>query len=267
MIPAIPGFAGDLRDDAATGTRAIMDYQYKSICRGEHSIFGQIKKEGVDPTRESRWSPFLPCSFLTPETEHIFVFNLRAYDRLNKTPALIEQEKKSGVRYQDLQRAEAEEIMGSALHGTQSERQDSDAQLGQSATNENHEKREEMTDYKRRFEEARGEIKVDDPVTSADSIAEDAMMNGGTVSEEPWEGEPEDEKDNFVQEELYIHAKLLIVDDKTVICGSSNLNDRVSRASCPVPTLPSQLTRRSHKVATRVPRLGTFHRHGGHQHP
>jgi phospholipase D1/2 len=31
MIPAIPGFAGDLRDDAATGTRAIMDYQYKSI--------------------------------------------------------------------------------------------------------------------------------------------------------------------------------------------------------------------------------------------
>lgn len=49
VIPAIPGFAGDLRDNAATGTRAIMDYQYKSICRGEHSIFGQIEKEGVDP--------------------------------------------------------------------------------------------------------------------------------------------------------------------------------------------------------------------------
>lgn len=27
LIPAIPGFAGDLREDAATGTRAIMDYQ------------------------------------------------------------------------------------------------------------------------------------------------------------------------------------------------------------------------------------------------
>jgi phospholipase D1/2 len=29
-----------------------------------------------------------------------------------------------------------------------------------------------------------------------------------------------------VQEELYIHGKLMIVDDKTVICGSANLNDR-----------------------------------------
>lgn len=53
MIPAIPGFAGDLRQNEATGTRAIMDYQYKSICRGENSIFGQIQAQGVDPTRKS----------------------------------------------------------------------------------------------------------------------------------------------------------------------------------------------------------------------
>lgn len=51
IIPAIPGFAGDLRDTEAAGTRAIMDYQYKSICRGEHSIMRQIEAavEGVDP--------------------------------------------------------------------------------------------------------------------------------------------------------------------------------------------------------------------------
>lgn len=53
VIPAIPGFAGDLRQNEATGTRAIMDYQYKSINRGEHSIFGQIAAQGVDPTSES----------------------------------------------------------------------------------------------------------------------------------------------------------------------------------------------------------------------
>lgn len=59
VIPAIPGFAGDLRDNAALGTRAIMDYQYKSICRGEHSIFGQIEKEGIDPRGKfSVWSFF-----------------------------------------------------------------------------------------------------------------------------------------------------------------------------------------------------------------
>ena len=49
VIPAIPGFAGDLRQNAAMGTRAIMDYQYKSILRGEHSIFGQIAAQGVNP--------------------------------------------------------------------------------------------------------------------------------------------------------------------------------------------------------------------------
>ena len=52
VIPAIPGFAGDLRSDAANGTRAVMDYQYKSINRGENSIMGQIAKEGVDPKSE-----------------------------------------------------------------------------------------------------------------------------------------------------------------------------------------------------------------------
>ena len=68
---------------------------------------------------------------------------------------------------------------------------------------------------------------TEDPIMSADSIAEDAMARGGTVSEEYWDGvDPEGEKENFVQEELYIHAKLLIADDKVVICGSSNINDR-----------------------------------------
>ena len=49
VIPAIPGFAGDLRQDAAAGTRAIMDYQYRSILRGEHSIMEQIAAQGVNP--------------------------------------------------------------------------------------------------------------------------------------------------------------------------------------------------------------------------
>nr|CAG8433336.1 7954_t:CDS:10 [Entrophospora candida] len=35
-----------------------------------------------------------------------------------------------------------------------------------------------------------------------------------------------DETRTFVTEELYIHSKLLIADDRIVICGSANLNDR-----------------------------------------
>lgn len=33
-----------------------MDYQYKSICRGEHSIMGQIEKAGVDAKRKSSFT-------------------------------------------------------------------------------------------------------------------------------------------------------------------------------------------------------------------
>ena len=212
IIPAIPGFAGDLRDDAAIGTRAIMDYQYKSIHRGENSIKGQIAKAGFNPD------------------EYIFVFNLRAYDRINKTPKLIQQEKDSGVSYQELQRAEAEEIMGEGIHGHPDERKDREAQHpGPSGPNED--ERHNIIDRKRRFEAARKDLDVEDPVTSADSIAEDALARGGLVSEEHWEGTPEEEVPNFVQEELYIHAKLLIVDDRIVICGSSNLNDRSQMGS------------------------------------
>ncbi|ETN43769.1 uncharacterized protein HMPREF1541_11093 [Cyphellophora europaea CBS 101466] len=210
IIPAIPGFAGDLRDDAAIGTRAIMDYQYKSISRGEHSIMGQIKAAGFDPT------------------QYIFVFNLRAFDRINKTPGLIQQEKDSGVTYQELQRAEAEEIMGSGIHGFEGEDEEDgrDKKNHNRDTRINDEERQKIIDRKRRFEAARKNVDAEDPIHSADSVAEDLMARGGLVSEEPWEGEPEDEKQHFVQEELYIHAKLLIVDDRTVICGSSNLNDR-----------------------------------------
>lgn len=201
LIPAIPGFAGDLRDDAAMGTRAIMDYQYKSIHRGEHSIFAQIEAQGVDPRK------------------HVFLFNLRSYDRLNKTTAVTRQEEKSGVKYQEVQRAAAEEIMGEGVHNT----------TGTKIDNSGNEAKERAIDQKRTFEAQREEAGLgDETSTTEDSIASTAMLNGGKVSEQSWEGDLDDEKMNFVQEELYIHGKLCIVDDRIVICGSSNINDRVS---------------------------------------
>ncbi|KAL2159472.1 hypothetical protein VTH06DRAFT_2477 [Thermothelomyces fergusii] len=217
LIPAVPGFAGDLREDAAIGTRAIMDYQYKSICRGEHSIFGQIEKEGVDPTR------------------YIFFFNLRSYDRLNRTSAVKKREEESGVKYRDVQRAHAEEVMGEGIRGTidshpgrdshKSERRERGSQPGtvhgQLRDNPDEER---WPDARRRFEDAAdGEKSEADQIAS---VAGYAMAGQGPVSEVPWDGEEEDEVNHWIQEELYIHAKLLIIDDRVVVCGSSNLNDR-----------------------------------------
>ncbi|EGP83846.1 uncharacterized protein MYCGRDRAFT_48706, partial [Zymoseptoria tritici IPO323] len=199
MMPAIPGFAGDLRDNAAAGTRAIMDYQYKSISRGDHSIYGRIKAAGFDPTK------------------YIFVFNLRSYDRLNKTPALQRQEEKSGINYQEVQRAQAEEVMSDAVHGSEAH------EGGASAGNPNEDPKV-LAEKKEKFEAEREYEQEGEH--SNDSIAHNAMLNGKKPSEEPYVGRDENGKRNFVQEELYIHGKLLIVDDRIAICGSSNINDR-----------------------------------------
>lgn len=190
LIPAIPGFAGDLREDAATGTRAIMDYQYKSICRGKDSIFGQVEAQGVDPKK------------------HIFLFNLRSYDRLNYNRTLKEHEEKSGMKYVDLQNAEVEELEAPLDNGDEA--------------------RQRAADMRRRFTSDEAAVAQGDQggIIDPDSIADDAMLTDKKPSTEEWEGEAEEEKEHFFQEELYIHAKICIIDDRYVICGSSNINDR-----------------------------------------
>lgn len=191
VIPAIPGFPGDLRESAATGTRAIIDYQYKSICRGEHSIMSQIAAAGVDPKK------------------HIFFFNLRIYDRLHKSKSLEDKEKATGVEYTDIQRAQAAEVMGEegvtggrGWDDTSSESSiDSDggAEYGR-----------QLKQRKEKFEKT-GEgkkKKKNGDSKEHDSIAADAMLGKRDVHDEEWDGDEENERQNFVNEELYVHAKV-----------------------------------------------------------
>ncbi|KAI9669280.1 MAG: hypothetical protein M1831_000315 [Alyxoria varia] len=215
VLPSVPGFAGDLRSDAAMGTRAIMDYQYKGLNRGENSIFGKIKAAGFNPE------------------EYIFVFNLRSFDRINFTAAMKEQEQKSGVSYSEVQRAMAEEIMSTAIHGVDKKfHEDSDDEENM---DKNTNARDTMLDKKRKFEEAAKDVSIektndwdgDAIADSSDNICQDCLEGARNVTDETWNpNHPEGEKENFVQEELYPHDKLLIVDDRIAVCGSSNINDR-----------------------------------------
>ncbi|CAI2162099.1 19719_t:CDS:10 [Funneliformis geosporum] len=66
---------------------------------------------------------------------------------------------------------------------------------------------------------------------SVDSFSDEqrSLFNGGRIGGEP--AIPAgivqtDPKQHFVTEEVYIHSKLMIVDDRFVICGSANINDR-----------------------------------------
>ena len=183
-MPAVPAFAGDLQDEGSLGTRAIMEFQYRSINRDRgYSIIETLEKNGI-PKEQIR--------------NYIAFFNLRNYDRINYNSA----EKQSGVASdqarQDLERKSTGVGYGpyGSGHGGEEERYKSQLPQKISRADQNA------------------------------SVARCAMLGGGDIREVPWYGPPEKEIEAFVSEELYIHSKLLIADDRTVICGSANLNDR-----------------------------------------
>ena len=48
-MPLVPGFAGELDDPDATLPRVIMNWQYKTICRGQNSLIERIRKVTDSP--------------------------------------------------------------------------------------------------------------------------------------------------------------------------------------------------------------------------
>jgi hypothetical protein len=68
--------------------------------------------------------------------------------------------------------------------------------------------RERAMDQRRIFEAKKGGAGHDAETVGDDSIASDAMLRANKVSKEAWVGDPESERHSFIQEELYVHAKV-----------------------------------------------------------
>lgn len=186
VMPAVPAFPGDLRSDDALGTRGIMKYQYNSISRGGHSIMETLREAGIeDPGK------------------YIGFYNLRTYDRINKSRTMDVAEKRGGVSYEDARKQHDDKV---------------DADANPAPDEDTHGPTDRYAQYKEGAAQARD--------GTMDSISPCYMDGGPSVADLPWDGEPGDEMAAFVSEELYIHSKLLIADDRLVICGSANLNDR-----------------------------------------
>lgn len=77
-----------------------------------------------------------------------------------------------------------------------------------------------------KFEAGAREVLTDPSVQ--DSVAKDMSVSQPQPSSEPWPDHSlsGEEVGAWVTEEIYIHSKLMIVDDRRVIIGSANLNDR-----------------------------------------
>ena len=173
LIPSVPGFAGDLRDESSLGTRAIMELQYDSICRGGNSIFDLVAKAGYNPQ------------------DYIRFYNLRNYDRINLSRTVQQVEHQSGVQYEDARR-QHDDIVGAGFGGQGEGTRASSTVAGP------------------QYQQYQQAAMKPGAAGSGrwDSVSECYMLNGTDIRSVPWDGAPEAEIDAFVSEELYIHSKV-----------------------------------------------------------
>ncbi|CUA74327.1 Phospholipase D p2 [Rhizoctonia solani] len=222
VIPEVPGFAGNIKDE--NGIKTIMGAQYRTMNRGGHSIYEEIRRAGYEPR------------------DYIRFYHLRTYDRINSPASFIrEMEQNSGQTFHQAQVAQARLWIGDDGYWHQETVQirapEPSAGMdssGMGVTEKGKEAQktveavsmpattQEAEDIVSRFQN--GATRGDEGV--ADTVGQHALMDRTRLSDEQWLGSEQEERDSYVSELLYIHSKVMIVDDRRVIMGSANINDR-----------------------------------------
>ncbi|KJA15853.1 hypothetical protein HYPSUDRAFT_48013 [Hypholoma sublateritium FD-334 SS-4] len=216
VIPEVPGFAGDIK--AESSIKTIMGAQYRTINRGGSSIYEEVRKAGFEPM------------------DYIRFYHLRSYDRINAPNGFISKmEEISGVKFTQAQVAQAAQYVYGDKLTTQKEiiivapEEESlipaakpEKQVGEKVPIPQN--KDEARRIVETFESGARNLRSDEPV--ADSVAQHMLSDKTSLLEEQWLGTEEEELYAYVSELLYIHSKVMIVDDRRVVMGSANLNDR-----------------------------------------
>ncbi|CAD6582821.1 MAG: Phospholipase D1 [Alectoria sarmentosa] len=74
VIPLMPGFQNTVDQQDGTSIRLIMQCQYRSICRGEASIFGRVRAQGIEPE------------------DYIQFYSLRSWGRIGPNKQLVTEQ-------------------------------------------------------------------------------------------------------------------------------------------------------------------------------
>ena len=74
IIPLMPGFQNTVDSEGGTSVRLIMQCQYRSICRGDTSLFGRLRAHGVEPE------------------DYIRFFSLRAWGKIGVPKRLVTEQ-------------------------------------------------------------------------------------------------------------------------------------------------------------------------------
>ncbi|KAI0086021.1 phospholipase D/nuclease [Irpex rosettiformis] len=221
VIPEVPGFAGNIRNESSVKT--IMAAQYRTMNRGGNSIYEEIRKAGYEPM------------------DYIRFYHLRAYDRINAPyqSFISQMEANSGIKFQQALVALSREWVGKAPDGDAEQTSVTIVVPDESITtatiegNKNKMKTEtyplphsveEAREIIERFQHGADGLRSDEDV--ADNVVQHMLNDKTSLASEMWLGTEEEERNAYVSELLYIHSKLMIVDDRRVIMGSANINDR-----------------------------------------
>ncbi|KAF5392458.1 hypothetical protein D9757_002249 [Collybiopsis confluens] len=221
IIPEVPAFSGNIKDDSSLKT--IMAAQYRTINRGGSSIYELVRKAGYEPM------------------DYIRFYHLRAYDRINAPqPSYLERiQSDSGVSFHQAQVALARQWLGPQAMGSDggpvkitiktpevskegvviTEKTPVKEEAIAVPSTEK-EAREIISTFERAAEAVRGDEEV------SDNVVQHMLSDRTGLEQEKWLGSEQEELDAYVSELVYIHSKLMIVDDRRVIMGSANLNDR-----------------------------------------
>ncbi|KAL9131281.1 MAG: hypothetical protein Q9217_000769 [Psora testacea] len=74
VIPLMPGFQNTVDQQDGTSVRLIMQCQFRSICRGEASIFGRVRAAGIEPE------------------DYIQFYSLRSWGKIGPTKQLVTEQ-------------------------------------------------------------------------------------------------------------------------------------------------------------------------------
>ncbi|KAI8640960.1 hypothetical protein BD408DRAFT_444667 [Parasitella parasitica] len=197
VIPLVPAFEGDLASSEASSARTVMHFQYVTISRGGNSIIQKLNEYGIDADQYISW------------------FSLRNYGKI-KTPKPPPQQTDAD----DLQPPHND---SGSVFGDEAVAKDP------FADNATHHLHPHLHLHK---------VNTNESVSSTTTAANSFLGGQSSLHPETFNGSRrgsstsntgdlvDDDRYDYVSELLYIHDKLMIVDDRIVLMGSANINDR-----------------------------------------
>ncbi|ORZ23136.1 hypothetical protein BCR42DRAFT_343568 [Absidia repens] len=203
VIPCAPGFEGDFAsaDRRSMPLRSVAHYQYMSISRGGNSILEKLHQENI------------------PAEDYIGFYSLRNWGQIKKnrsgandvmyqstSPISTMDDEESGTNASTGKRS-----VDYNFHGGNNGNSGSYSKLGKSkirhAVDDDMANKLPSSFSPSSFYHHRQRSRLDNDEQQLNTVSDSRILE-------------------LVTEQVYIHSKLMVIDDKTVICGSANINDR-----------------------------------------